>query len=265
MMADSRSESTDRTTLTFIGTASCTPSVGNETACYLLNDHILVDCGWCAALSLLDSGRSALDLDAVLITHCHHDHYMGLASVFFYRRMQQKRMKSDAELTVFGPAEDIEDIVERARAYLLTDRHSAVQTTPEVIPTEPGGSFRIEEFEVRTAPTRHPVQGLAYHFTDTRTGRTIGLSGDTAYVPELADFFRGVDVLVMEAAAGLSDPDAESATHSSVRQSASIAREAEVGDLYIVHTTAAPDEVLAMAREIFPRSHMPRQRTTLML
>ncbi|MGI5820105.1 MAG: MBL fold metallo-hydrolase [Armatimonadota bacterium] len=258
-------ETLRQTSLTFVGTASCTPPAGNETACFLLNGHVLIDCGWCAALSLLDSAGSATNLDAVLITHCHHDHYMGLASVFFYRRMNQRKLDSDAELRVFGPAEDIERVVEHARAYLQVDRFSAVQTTPEVVAVEPGASFELGEFEVRTAATRHPVQGMAYRFTDTRTGATIGISGDTAFVPELAEFFRGVDVLVMEAAAGLNDPDPESATHSSVRQSATIARDAEVGDLYIVHTTAPPDEVLAAAREVFPRSHLPGPRTTLML
>ncbi len=119
------------------------------------------------------------------------------------------------------------------------------------------------EFKVRTAPTAHPVQGLAYHITDTRNGSTIGISGDTKYFPDMADFFSGVDILVMEAAAGLEDPVPQVATHSSVRQSASIARKAQAGELYIVHTSTAPEEVLEAARSEFVRTKVPEPRMTI--
>jgi ribonuclease Z len=256
------------TSLTFIGTGSCVPPAGNDVASFLLNGHVLVDTGWNAALSMLECGHDATELDHVLITHCHHDHYMGLAGVFFYRRMRRAQLPEDApELRVIGPAEDIERVVELARAYLQVERFSAVQTTPEVIPLQPGDDCQVGELSVRTAPTHHPVQGLAYRFTDTNTGVEIGLSGDTSYLPALAEFFAGVDVLVYEAAAGLNDPQAgPEGGHSGVRQSASIAREAGAGRLYIVHTDAsARVEIMAAAREVFPETYWPEPGMTLVL
>ncbi len=247
------------TELTFIGTAGCTPSAGNETACFLLNDHVLIDCGWCAALSMLPTGHAPTDLDALLITHCHHDHYMGLASVLFYRRMQRARLAGDRELAIYGPADDIERVVELARAYLQVDRFSAVQTTPAVHAVTPGDAPTIGEFEARTAPTRHQVQGLAWRLRDTNTGATLGFSGDTAYLPALAEFFHGVDLLVMEGSTGLTDPPEDGeAGHSGVRQSATIARDADAGRLALVHIGgSASDEMLAAAREVFPATWMP--------
>ena len=41
-----------QTTLTFIGTDSCVPHPGDDTASFILNDHILVDCGWNAAINM---------------------------------------------------------------------------------------------------------------------------------------------------------------------------------------------------------------------
>jgi len=247
------------TTVTFIGTAGCTPPAHNDTACFLLNGHVLVDCGWCAALSMLPTGHNATALSHVLITHCHHDHYLGLASVLFYRRMQRARLVDDSELRIVGPAEDIERVVELARAYLQVDRFSAVQTTPEVVPVTPGESLRVAEFEVQTAPTRHPVQGLAYRLRDVSTGTTIGISGDTAYVPALADFFRGVDLLIMEGSTGLTEPPPESTSgHSSVLQSARIARDARAERLALVHIGGGDrNELLAAARTVFPNVFMP--------
>ena len=247
------------TELTFIGTAGCTPPAGNDTACFLLNGHVLIDCGWCAALSMLPTGHDPTQLTDVLITHCHHDHYMGLASVLFFRRMQRARLGDAAELRIFGPAEDIERVVELARAYLQVDRFSAVQTTPEVIAVTPGEPLTIGEFEVQTAPTQHPVQGLAYRILDPQTGATIGISGDTACVPALAEFFRGVDLLIMEGSTGLTDPPADSTSgHSSVVQSARIARDAKVGRLALVHIGGgAREELLAAASEVFADAFLP--------
>jgi len=257
------------TTLTFIGTGSCTPEADNDTACFLLNSHVLIDCGWCAALSMLrrPDEPDATGLSDVLITHCHHDHYMGLASVLFYRRMQRARLDEDAELRIYGPAEDIERVVELARAYLQVDRFSAVQTTPEVIPVAPGESFRLDGLDVRTAPTQHPVQGLAYRFLDMDTGASIGITGDTGYLPELAEFLSGVDTVVTEASAGLADPAPGSTSgHSSARQAARLARASGATGLALVHYPADQrQEIKAAAREIFPNTYLPTygERLTL--
>jgi len=256
------------TTLTFVGTASCVPPPGNDTACCLLNGHLLVDAGWCAALSMLRCGCDASALDHVIITHCHHDHYLGLASLLFYRSMQRARLPQDAsELRIIGPAEDIAHVVELARAYLQGERFPAVQTNPEVVAVTPGDTFVAGEFEVRTAPVQHQVQGLALRLRDRSTGVEIGISGDTAFRPELAEFFAGVRLLICEAAAGLSDPPSGAQTgHSGVRQAATIARAAGVGQLFLVHTDfARQDQVLSAARAIFPATSWPEPGMTVLL
>jgi ribonuclease BN (tRNA processing enzyme) len=190
---------------------------------------------------------------------------MGLASVLFYRRMQRACLGDDAEVRIFGPAEDIERVVELARAYLQVDRFGAVQTTPEVVPVTPGDALSVGELEVRTAPTQHPVQGLAYRVLDAQTGATIGISGDTAYVPSLAEFFRGVDLLIMEGSTGLTDPPADStAGHSSVVESARIARDAQVGRLALVHIGGGErEELLAAARAVFLNAFLPERGETI--
>lgn len=252
------------TTLTFIGTATCTPPAGDDTASFLLNGHVLIDCGWCAALSMLPTGRDASDLSHVLITHCHHDHYLGLASVLFYRAMDRS-LEDAADLTIAGPAEDIERVAGLALDYLQADRFAAVEARPVVVPVTPGESLTVGEIEARTAPTDHPVQGLAYRLRDTDTGVTIGISGDTAYLPELAEHFRGVDLLIMEGSTGLTDPPADStAGHSGVRQSARIAAAAQVGRLALVHIGGGErHELLGAAREIFPDTFIPMRGETL--
>ena len=197
----------------------------------------------------------------IFIIHCHHDHYLGLAGVLFYRQMRWPDMRP---VKVVGPTEDIERVVELARAYLQVDRFSAVQARPEVIPVTPGEEIQAQEFSIKTALTQHNVQGLAYRFMDTTTGKEIGFSGDTAYLPSLAEHFRGVDVLVYEGTS-LDDPEVtEEQGHSGVRQSATIARKAEAGRLYLVHSGAQQaTEIIAAAREIFPETYWPQPGQTI--
>ncbi len=252
-----------QTTLTFIGTDACIPQSDNDTASFMLNDHALVDCGWNAAITMGECGYTPLDLDYVVLTHCHQDHYLGLAGVLFYVGLREPQ----GRLTVVGPAEDIERVVGCANAYIGWEYVRSEQSDVEVMGVAPDEVIQIGEFTVKTARTQHPVPGLAYRFEDNRTGKTIGISGDTAYLPALAEHFEGVDMLVYEASYGLTDLEVTPNTdHCSARQSATIAREAGVGRLYLVHSVPeAEAEILAAAREIFPETYWPQpgQRVTV--
>lgn len=256
----------NHTTLTFVGTGSCVPALGDDTACFLVNGHCLIDCGWNAALSMARAGRTPLDLDHILLTHCHHDHYMGLAGLLFYRRLRGRGVDSLPEQRIIGPAEDIERVVTLARALLQPERFDTLnQVTETVLPISPGAGVEAGELRITTAAVQHQVQGLAYRIHDTRTGAEIGFSGDTAYLPALAEHFRGVDVLVHEASHGLHDPQpGPEQGHSSARQAAAIARDANVGCLYIVHAPEMDAEaVLAAAREVFPNTSRQRPGETV--
>jgi len=237
-----------QTTLTFVGTDSCVPRGDNDTASFILNDHILVDCGWNAAINMSRFGYTPLDLDWVLITHCHQDHYLGLAGVLFYIHLRER----DKVLKIGGPAEEIERIVAQAKAYVGWEKPDV-----EVMGLTPDAQFAVGEFTLVTARTQHEVPGLAYRFQDERTGAEIGISGDTGYLPALAEHFHKVDLLVYEAALGVEDPPPD-AGHSSVYQSATIARDAGAGRLYLAHTPPSDKTgILAAGREIFPQTYWP--------
>ncbi len=255
-----------RTTLTFIGTGSCVPPLGDDTACFLINGHCLVDCGWNSALNMASVDRTPLDIDHILITHCHHDHYLGLAGLLFYRRLRGRGIDGLPEQRILGPVDDIERVVSLARALLQPERFEPLNQLREtIVPVTPGDAFGAGELRITTAAIQHQVQGLAYRIHDTRTGATIGISGDTAYLPALAEHFRGVDVLVHEGSHGLQDPDVTPEQgHSSARQAAAVARDADAGRLYIVHAPATEtDAMLAAAREVFPSTFRPRPGETV--
>lgn len=254
--------------MTFLGTGSVVPEGGRETSSLLIADRLLVDAGWCNALAMLPHGVSPADLDALLLTHCHHDHYLGLPHLLFYRRMIERNTGRELPpLPIVGPAGEIERIVELARRFLQVERHAKGYRAPKIIPLEPGQGCELAGFRVTTCETRHSVPGLAYRIEEPDTGISVVVSGDTAYHPPLAEFARNAALLVHEAACADEEPDpAAGGGHSGGAQAARIARSAAAGQLALTHGYLKDIEpTLAAARRIFPQSVFPQDGETLVV
>jgi ribonuclease Z len=258
------------TTLTFLGTDSAVPGLGNDTASFLINGHVQVDCGWAATLRLLQTGEDALAIDHVVFTHLHHDHYLGLPHLLFLRAMRGRRAAGDFRpLTLVGPAQDLARVAHSAWDFVSqAGRFFADTPMPTLVPLDPGSSFVAGELQFDTAPAVHPVQAMSLRVTDTGTGARFGISGDTAFSPALADFFRGVPLLVHECALGAADPPpgGNPSLHASAGDAARIATRAAVGRLYLVHCAAAQaDAALRSARALFPATELAEPGQTLVL
>lgn len=72
------------TTITILGNGPVRPAVGGETASFVINDHILVDAGWCNVLHMRRFGLDPGGINHLVMTHFHHDHYLGLPHLLFY-------------------------------------------------------------------------------------------------------------------------------------------------------------------------------------
>lgn len=254
------------TTVTFIGSADMEPAVGRETASFLINGRYLVDCGWCAALEMRRYGVSPLDLEALFITHCHHDHVMGLPALLFYRGMRQPDGVFRPPLRIYGPAEEMPEAVENARRFLRADRFPEEWAEPELYPLSPGDSTQEPGFRIEVARTRHGVPGLAYRFEDRATGAVIALTGDTGYVPGLAGIARGADLLIHDSTLPAEPPPATDDGHSSPVQAAQLTRDTGARQLALIHYRM-PDgpSWLEAAKHIFPDTLLAREGLTLAL
>lgn len=254
------------TEILFLGTDSVTPTAGEDTASFLLNRRILVDTGWCAPLRMQEYGVAPESLTHLLFTHLHHDHYLALPALIFHRWMLGRR-SGEAPLTIVGPAEDLALVVQLAKDFLQVERYEH-RPVLELRPLEPGESYTGDGFELATVGSVHPVQGLCYRFTDLASGAQIAFSGDTAYLPALAELARGADLLVHEASHG-AEAMAERANtygHSGSPDAARIAAAAGVKRLALVHgPVGARPAALEAARAIFPATFWPAtgERLTL--
>jgi ribonuclease Z len=253
------------TTVTFLGTSSVVPGYGHDTASFLINGRYLVDTGWYATLKMRGYRFDPMQLEYLFLTHCHHDHYIGLPQLLFYLRMRRRERPDRPPLRIVGPAEDLERVVTLARQFLQTERFPDVECIPELFPLSPGESFEDAAFRLDTCATVHPVQGLCYRFTDRSTGAVFAFTGDTAYHAPIAAHVRGVPLLIHEASYGPDPAPAENRSqHSGAPEAARIAVEAGVGRLALVH---CPEEkqaaAVAAAQAIFPNTFWPADGETV--
>ena len=192
---------------------------------------------------LLD-GIQRLD---ILLTHFHLDHVAGLAYL--------PALQLSSDTTVWGPGQSL---------YGIPTAHLLERLSNEPFHPVP---LRDQDIEVRDLPTgevelagaridtrrqdRHTAPSLAFRFDDLLTWVT-----DTAYDEASAAFAAGCRMLAHEAWFTTAEPR-NPTIHSSALEAATVAADAEIDRLLLIHAPpCAPsvEELAVEAQTVFPRS-----------
>ena len=187
--------------ITVLGSASCIPEAGNDSAHYLINDSILIDTGWNAANNLRQAGCDGQNLHTVLITHTHHDHVLGLPGFLFD---YLNRFNTLSTLTIYGP-EETPETVARALDTLQLDRFYPNISRPQVIVLHSGEEFDVGGLHICTLWAQHPVPALSYRIQDDHSAA--GFTGDTTFHEAQPAFFDGADLVISECSLGRQGDD----------------------------------------------------------
>jgi len=162
----------------------------------------VVDCGYGVSAQLVTFGQPLNRLRHIFITHHHSDHNLELGPLLYNGWATGLNQRVD----VYGPpgtARMREAFFEYMKFDI--DTRMADEGRPDLRLLvaahdfdKPGLVMQNDDVKVTCARVRHPpiTDAFAYRF-DARD-RSIVISGDTAYAPELAEFARGADVLVHE-------------------------------------------------------------------
>lgn len=283
--------------LFFAGTGGSVPSPRRGLPAILFRrgaDRLLFDCGEGTQRQLMRSAGLA-DVNSVFITHFHADHWLGLPGMlksFALREREQPvavygptglahlmeqlrfvygRLPYPLEVIELEPAQTVEFDGYLVAAIPVSHRGSAAYgyavvedarpghldaKLAEQLGVKPGPDFgRLTRGETVDGVTPEQVMGA------TREGRKIVISGDTAPCEALAIAAHEADVLVHEAT--FAEEEAERARqtgHSTARQAAEIAREANVRLLALTHISSRypGGDLRDEARAIFAATEAPR-------
>ncbi len=241
--------------ITVLGDSTCTPDVGHEAACLLINGKHLFDAGWCAVLKMRQHGFDPMALDSLILSHFHQDHYLGLPQLLFYLGLHKRR---GSPLKILGPREHIEPVVKAAVEFLQMSRFPELAFDYRLVPLAPGDQCELGDLQLTTFAARHvsganrPEPALVYKLTDKVNGACAVLTGDTHYHPPIAEFARAVPLLIHDG------------VHTPPKDAAGIAQRAGVGRLVLIHyPQKRAVNILTEAQAIFPQTELAREGSTL--
>ena len=198
-----------RTRIILLGTKGG-PTLTNRTgranpATLLLINEVpyLIDCGYGVSRQLINAGVTLDRLRYIFITHHHSDHNLEYGPLLYNAWVTARPLKVDA----YGPPglnKLTRDFFEYQKFDIETriaDEGSSDFRNLIAVHefNQPGLVMQNDDVKVTSLRVRHPpiTQSYAYRFDSH--DRSIVISGDTAYAPELAEFARNADVLIHEA------------------------------------------------------------------
>lgn len=215
--------------LTVLGCSGSYPGPGEACSGYLVQAagrNVVFDLG-SGSLANLQRHIELADIDAVVLSHRHPDHWMDLTGL----RVAWKYGLGREGLPVCGTAET------RERADALCD---GVSPTFDWRDTYDGAVFDVGDLQLRLARTDHYVETYAVRIDDPSSGRSLAYSADTGPGWSFAALGEGIDVGLCEATYA-TDEDAAGILHLSARQAGAMAREAGVERLILTHLLPGAD------------------------
>lgn len=284
----------------FLGTGGAVPSARRNTAAVLVargGERLLFDCGE-GTQRQMQRSLGLVQVDSIYFTHFHADHFLGLPGLLKTYDLTERerpltiygprglrdliqslgrvigRVGYGLELVELEPGEalaldgaevrafPVEHSV-RAFGYALVEESRPGRFDPDAakrLGVKEGPDFAALQRGELVQGTAGPVEPGEV-MGESRPGRTLVVTGDTAPCQATVEAARGADLLIHDAS--FSEEEAQRAAdtgHSTVGQAAAVAREAEVKLLALVHISSRyhVGKVLEEAREVFEPAIAPR-------
>lgn len=209
--------------------------------------RVLIDLG-SGAFGALQRVIDPIDIDTVVISHLHPDHFLDLTGLEVFRAYHER---TDLPvLPIHGPA-DLPD-----RLCAVMNRRS---TVPDGVTESPfsyqaitdGASWSIGPLRFEARTVLHPVEAYAFRITDGE--RTLAYSGDSDACPQLDELASGADLYLCEAGYIEGRDDRFTGVHLTGKRAGESARAAAVQRLLLTHVPAWTDPQIPLreARSVY--------------
>ena len=209
--------------ITIVGHWGAYPEKNEATSCYLIEDNdykLLIDCG-SGALSHLQQYICLEELDAVLLSHYHHDHVADIGSLQYCRQIAMNLNKTKQPLQIYGHAYEQQEFAKLdkppyVKSYLYNEQ----------------SQLEIGPFNVTFQKTDHKQTCFAMRIE--AGGKTLTYSADSSYKDEIITFAKDSDLFICEASF-YKGQDAKPYGHMNSIEAAMIAQKANVKQLILTH------------------------------
>lgn len=185
--------------VTVLGAGDAFASKGRFQAGYVVDGgglRILMDAGPTLLPSMKRLGLNPADLDVVLISHLHGDHFCGLPFLILEYLYETPRQRP---LTLAGPPGLEERTWALFRAMYPESNTEEVARYLNFVTLEPARTQTVGgALEVQSIRTPHTVKDLSLAFRINAGGKAIAFSGDTGWTEDLISLSAGSDLFLCE-------------------------------------------------------------------
>ncbi|WLR44222.1 MBL fold metallo-hydrolase [Bacillus carboniphilus] len=213
--------------VTVIGFWGGYPNKGEASSGYLIesaNFKLLVDCG-SAVLSQLQKYIAIVEIDAVILSHYHHDHIADIGPLQYARLIQQSEVNKI--LPIYGHPFNQEKF--QCLSYKDVTCGTAYQ---------PNRLLTVGPFSISFLQTDHPVDCYAMRISDGNA--TIVYTADSSFKEDFIPFAKEADLLLSECNL-YADQNGAPIGHMTSTEAANIAQKAKVKELWLTHLPHSGD------------------------
>jgi ribonuclease BN (tRNA processing enzyme) len=186
----------DKIELKVIGCGDAFANGGRFHTCFYVKSpdcNFLIDCGSSAFTSLKQNGIANEDIDVILISHFHGDHYGGIPFIL----LDANFSKREKPLTIFTPPGGKEK-TEQLFALLYPESKLSEELIIHFKEYSDNEMFFNSQLKVLAIPVKHKQATLPHGFRITIGSTIISYSGDTEWTSALEKLAKDANLFICE-------------------------------------------------------------------
>jgi ribonuclease BN (tRNA processing enzyme)/isopentenyl phosphate kinase len=180
----------------FLGRGDAFSSGGNKSASILiedLNTSILLDCGPHTLQALNASKRRSIDIDCIIITHFHGDHFGGIPFLLLESKFQHNRTKP---LLIIGPPGIQKKVQDLFYSLYENESKKSLPFNINFYEIDPNRPFTKDNIEINAYSMNHTPEAQGYRIQIG--SKTIAYTGDTGWTENLFKLTKNVQLAILE-------------------------------------------------------------------
>lgn len=183
--------------ITILGSGTAVPDLKRNSAGILLEHNglrYLIDFGYGNVHQLLRMGITYHDIDGIFFTHHHPDHMCDLVYFLFGSQYPGDPRRRDLPIVAApGFRAYFDNLMSAFNNWLVPDTYNVriIEQDEE--------TRDYDGLQVTTRKVQHIELSRGYRFTD-ENGKSVAISGDTDYSPNMVELGRNADLMILECA-----------------------------------------------------------------
>jgi ribonuclease BN (tRNA processing enzyme) len=183
----------------FLGSGDAFGSGGRLQTCICIkatSSTFLVDCGASSLIAMRRCGVAPNDIDMILLTHLHGDHFGGIPFFVLDAQLISKRSR---QLVIEGPPGTKRRVMEAMEIFFPGSSQIQQRFTLDIRELASDQPQTINEVIVTAYHVQHPSGDPSLALRIECDGKIITYSGDTEWTETLLPAAKGADLLIAEA------------------------------------------------------------------